>query len=620
METLQQESSASNTATCPFASSATGPAGLHANDELVLSMKKRMVVQRAIGESGRPELHLFYGDKEVSFDDPAHFGFGETLATQSRFTAGDAASWGTGQSWNSVRPMLEQLLAEGILKHAGAPDLASDVPESMIMPSPLAPSTCARPRTWSECEAITGELAGRPVELGYLELVIPIFRVAHIALDADGRQIGEANVFPRALRLDRPTTWLACSYPGTRHMVDRPMNVTALKAMRLHWKQMMATLLRIRAAFLARFPDAADGWTVGRVERLATLVLAVPTYQLVKANGLANGQLHPALSSLFRVTDGLRMTMHQMLFVPIGEPAKSPDEALTSDQIFEYAERNYSFHSETGVCGGPKHMIQQFMRVLLDGEGADSVSGFTFDAPVDAALAEMEQAFDYGLYGLQAYGAFFSLWPAMTRAYDGLAALADAAVADGCTGLVTFRDRLRERVHGMRTGTYLATEEWRAHREVVYADMYARCGDGLSTRVPGPTLPDLLGRGLTAQHDAPARALRLAFGRLVGSSARDAVHAQALTDCVMDFFVRAQAILDAASRVQARINHMLGRPAPVRAFGAAEADVHNILQGADERRLPYLVDELADALQIDIRIDATGIDVTGRYGRMAVHA
>ncbi|MEQ1758395.1 MAG: hypothetical protein ABL986_08770 [Vicinamibacterales bacterium] len=585
--------------------------GLQTSDELILSLKKRMVVQRTTSEAGGPALNLYYGDKEISFDEPELFAFGETLATQSHFTAGAAVEWSGGQNWATLKPLLEHLIAEGILKHASDATVADDVPDSMVCPSPLPESSCTRPRTWNECEAITGELTGRPVEVGYLELVIPVFRVAHIALDADGRQVGEANVFPRSLRLDAPTTWLTCAYPGTRHMSDRPMNVTALKAMRLHWKQMMATLSRIRAGFLQRFPDAAEGWTVGRVERLATMVLAVPTYQLVKADGLANGQLHPALSSLFRVTDGLRMTMHQMLFVPIGEPTMPADAPLTSDQIFEYAERNYSFHSETGVCAGPQHMIQQFIRVLLDGEGAEQADQFAFDAPVAAALAEMDAAFDYGLYGLQVYGAFFSLWPAMTRAYEQLGDIAEAGAAAGVDGLAPFRDRLRERVDGMRRGTYLATEEWRVHREQVYADMYEQCGRGLSVPdampplaaqlavAPGPRLAEMEGAltGVLADRFAAAE-----NHTAIVEMARHLVH----------FFATTQAIIRAACVPQTRINQMLGRPAPTRPFGADEADVHNLLQGAELRRLPYLVDELADVLDLEITIDACRIDVKDR--------
>jgi hypothetical protein len=67
------------------------------------------------------------------------------------------------------------------------------------------------------------------LELAYLELVIPIFRVAHIAIDEDGRQVGEANFFPKPLRLDIPTEWRTCHYPGTRYQ-SQPMNVTALKS------------------------------------------------------------------------------------------------------------------------------------------------------------------------------------------------------------------------------------------------------------------------------------------------------------------------------------------------------------------------------------------------------
>jgi hypothetical protein len=363
------EKTAGETRSCPFAPPSVpldvvGTDAIGTDDLLVLPMHKSMVVQYSTDRSGAPELHLSYGGKEISFDEPELFGFGETLAKQSQFRAGAATAWGPGYAWTQVQELLAQLIAQGILERADE-HAASEAPaDSRARPSPLPPAASPTPRTWRECETITRELAGRPVELGYLELIVPIFRVAHVAMDADGRQVGEANVFPRALRLDVPTEWLTCIYPGTRYKVDRPMNVTALKSMRAHWGQMMATLHRIRSAFFRRFPQAAQGWTVGHLERLATLVLAVPSYQLMRCDRpLENGALHPALSSLFRVTDGLRMTMHQMLFVPFGEPTLSPHAPMTSQQILSYAERNYSFHSETGVCAGPRNMVQEFLGV-----------------------------------------------------------------------------------------------------------------------------------------------------------------------------------------------------------------------------------------------------------------
>ena len=607
-----------DTGACPLESPLPGRTIVGADDLLVLSMQKRMVVQYATGESGSPELHLYYGDKEVTFDEPKLFGFGEALAKQSQFRAGTAASWGRGCDWTRVQELLAHLIDQGILERAEE-HVASDVlAGGVVRPSPLPPAVCTRPRTWAECETITQELAGRPVELGYLELVVPVFRVAHIALDADGRQVGEANVFPRALRLDAPTTWLACTYPGTRYMVDRPMNVTALKAMRLHWKQMMAALLRIRSAYFRRFPDAAEGWTVGRVERLATLVLSVPTYQIVRCDRpLESGELHPALSSLFRVTDGLRMTMHQMLFVPIGEPTMSPDAPVTSEQIFEYAERNYSFHSETGVCGGPKHMIQEFLDVVLDGRLSEELESFAFDGPVEAALNDMDAAFDYGLYGLQVYAAFFSLWPSMTRAYERLGAIAEAAVNDGADGFSGFRDRIRARVVRMKNETYLATDEWRAHREQVYADMYEQCGRGLSVPHLDASLPEQLAPVRSDEHAAVGLALTDFLRRHFRSSNAHDAHVDAMQACLMDFFIQEQAIFLAACAVQQRLNRMLGRSSPTRPFGSADADVHNLLQGAEFRRLPYLIDELEDALGLAVSIDAHRIELTERHREAA---
>jgi hypothetical protein len=587
------------------------PAALAADDMLVLPMHKRMVAQYAVNESGAPELRLYYGTKEISFDEPELFAFGETLAKQAQFRAGDATAWGGNHAWLRIKELLEQLIAEGILVRAATAAPAVSPAADRARPSPLPPARSAQPRTWAECEAITRELTGHAVEPGYLELIIPIFRVAHISLDADNRQVGEGNVFPRALRLDRPTEWLACIYPGTRHQVDgRPMNATALKAMRTHWPQMMAALLRIRAAFLRRFPHAAEGLTVGHLERLATLVLSVPTYQLVRTDRpVANGALHPALSSLFRVTDGLRMVMHQMLFVPFGEPTLPPHEPMTSARIHDYAERNHAFHSETGVCAGPRNMVQEFLAVLVDGAHADKYADVAFEPAVAAALGDVEAAFDYGLYGLQAYAAIFSLWPILTRAYERLAEIATAAVADGIDGFRPFDARLRAHVTRLRTNTFLAKEAWRADRETVYADMYEQCGRGLASHDPAVRLVEQIAPVRCARHGRAEARLRSLLKERFSDDAASRLHVERLVSCLMDVIVREQAILRLGSAVQAEINRLLGRTPPMRPFGSAEVNVHSLLVGGESHRLPYLLDELKEALGIAIAIDPRRIEI-----------
>jgi hypothetical protein len=583
------------------------------NDMLALPLHKRMVSQYTARESGARELRLYYGAKEISFDEPELFGFGEALAKQSQFQARAAMGWGSGYEWPQVKELLAHLIEEGVLEYASLDVGAMSAALNRSCPSPLPPAEAAHARSWSECEAITLDLTGRPVEFGYLELIVPIFRVAHMALDADGRQVGEANVFPRALRLDVPTEWMTCTYPGTRYLVDRPMNATALKAMRSHWPQMMAALHRIRASFLHRFPRAENGWTVGHLERLATLVLAVPSYQLMRCDRpFGHGQLHPALSSLFRVTDGLRMVMHQMLFVPMGEPTLAPDAPVTSEEILEYAERNYSFHSETGVCAGPKIMVQEFLSVLIDGHNLEKYASIVLEPELESALRDVDAAFDYGLLGLRAYAAVFSLWPIMTRAYEDLGRIAETAVQDGVAHLTPLRNRLRGHVEHVRTATYLATEKWRADREHVYADMYAQCGRGLLGRDGEASLPEQLAATRSQTHADAEHMLRAVLRQRFSDANGRRGHLDALAASIMDFLVREQQVLAVATAVQAEINRLLGRAQPVRPFGAGEVDVHNLLQGAESRRLPYLLDELGDALGIDFVVDACRIELIDR--------
>lgn len=595
---------------CPVRADEDEASPVSACDELVLPHHRRTIVQYAADAAGVTELRLYYGDKEISFDDPDLFAFGEALARTARFTAQDAMRWGGDLEWPRVRALLGQLLDAGVLARAETAEPEAPEPDGGVRPSPLPTSTCPVARTWTDCESITRELTGVPVEPGHLELVVPIFRVAHSAVDADDRQIGEANVFPRALRLDVPTEWRTCRLPGSRFQAERPMNVTAMRTMRAHWPQMMAALLHIRAGFLRRFPDAGDAWTVGHLERFSTAVLAVPTWQLMKRNGVGNGRLHPALSSLFRVTDGVRMVMHQMLFIPVGEPTLSPDAPVTIDGILDYAERNHSFHSDYAVCAGPRAMVRELLQVLMEGRAKTDYAAVVPEAPVRAALDGLDAALDYGLYGLQAYAAVFSLWPVMTRAYENLAAVAETWPGEAPPLVETLRTRMRRHLDHVRRNTLLGSEEWRIDREAVYADMYRQCGLGLPAGARTPDLEALLSPVPLPGHAAVEERLLAILRRRLGRTGPDAESfARALTTAILDFLAREQAVLRAANAVQARINALLGRAPPARPFGAAEIDVHNLLLGTESRRLPYLIDELEQVLGIVLRLGPDSVSI-----------
>jgi hypothetical protein len=536
-------------------------------DMLVFPMSKSAVVQHGSDADGAPELTLFYGDKEISFDDPAQFGFGEMLARQSRFAAGDAEGW-CDAGWPRLAEMLSELIEAGVLRHADEEDdeaLFKLGHEDHASPLPPAPATAAE--CWAEDgEALMQRLTGQPLEMGYLETVVPIFRVAHMFLDSDGRQVGEANVFPQPLRLDVPTQWRTCTYSGNRYQGDKPMNATALKAMRVHWRQMMALLLKMREAYLNRFPKARDGWTVGDLERLSTAVLALPSYMVLRCDDpVANGDLHPVLSNLFRVTDGLRMTMHQMLFVPFHERMRTPDEPVSAAEVYAYAERNYSFHSAGAVCAGPQFMIEEFLAVIIDGAEPKSGMPRELDAQVEAAAALIEPALDYGLLGLQAFGTIFSTWPAMTRCYHDIHQVLKDWPEPETPAVAQIRERFERHSEKLTTDTYLANAEWRGHREAVYDEMYGQCVLGVTGAWPAQDLTQKLGPKPSAATHASQQALRGAIvARLGKTSAGTAEHVDRLTATIMDFLQRAQRIVTLGEGIQADTNRLLRRPQPSR--------------------------------------------------------
>lgn len=600
---------------CPMAASPQA-AGLGPDERLRLPMRQRMFTQfDRDPETGMPELRLYHGDREIAFDEPELFVFGETLARQSTFRAGDALGWGAPGSWDRVRDLLEQLIAAGVLERGPAAETAAAPAEAPkdagARPSPLPPARTDRARSWHELPGLMTELTGRPLEIGWLELVVPVFRVAHLSLDAEGRQVGEANAFPAKLRLDVPTRWRACIYAGSRFQDDKPMNVTALKAMRAHWGPMMAMLGRIRAAYLQRCPEASAGWTVGHLERLATAVLALPALQLMRReHRVAEGRLHPVLSSMFRVTDGLRMTMHHMLFIPFGEPTRKPGTPMTAAEVHAYAERAFSLHGDHGVCAGPKAMIDEFLAVLVDGALPRDGLPDPLDAELEAATADIGPAIDYAMLGLQAYAAIFSHWPLAMRTYERLHAT--ALEWQRCEPTAAVRGALRwlePIVATLRAGTHLATEAWRADREAVYADMHAetqRCRTG---RPPEHTLAECV-----AMHSEPAgAAFETALQRAVdGHFGPAATWAQqrcrdAWQGHLAHYFRQAQALVRVACDAQRDTNALLGRATPRRPFAVADIDLYVQLAEETAGRVPFLLDELARVFALQAQIDAEGL-------------
>jgi len=587
---------------------------LREDDELLFPMSKGAVAQYWEDESTPRELRIFYRDKEIALDDPADFGFGETLVKQSKFRAGDATGWGESD-WPHVRNLLEQLVEEGILRYA---DEKVEIPAPLRheeRETPLLQQRCGRPMTWEDSEEVMRLISGEPLETGYVELVIPIFRVAHMYLDGDNRQVGEANVFPPYMRLDRPTLWRTCTYSGTRYQPDLPMNVTALRTMRAQWRQMMVIVRRVSDAYIARFPEVAErGWTVGDIERMTVCVLALPTYMLVKRDPVENGKLHPALSSAFRLTDGLRMLMHHMLFVPFGEPTRSGTTPMTGAEAHAYAERNYSFHTEHGVCAGPPAMVEDFLAVILD--KADPKGGWPdkLEPEVEEALSHLDAAMDYGLMGLQAFGAVFSTFPTMTAGHAAHREVVLAWKGKDSPALAQLRGRM-DKVHEVTQQVgWLAQDALRKSRLVAYNEMYQKCGIGLTGREPEPSLEERYSNPPPLSAENMAK-LKAAWARHLHDVEDGDALWTSLAECLAGFVSFVQVAVQTSIEVQGRINALLGREIPTRPFRGRDLAKYIGLDKTPDSRnerkeVPFLIDDIAKLLGITIEVDADDITIS----------
>ena len=562
---------------------------------------------------GQRELCLYYGDQEVSFDEERLFPFGEQLARASSFVASDATSWGPGYAWDELREMFEALIEAGIVKHGDAADDPRGGSRDGTRPPP---SACPVPRMWSaaECESITRELGGRALEIGNLEAVIPSYRIAHPALDADGRQVGEANVFPPRLRLDRDTEWRVCQYAGSRYRDDAPMNITALKAMIKHWKPMMATLLAVRGEVLGRMPRSCGGWTTGDLHTFSRVVLALLGYQLMKRGGQSpQVPLHPVLSSLYRITDGIRLTTHDMLFLS-AERTRRPEEPITAAELYGFAERNGAFLSDYGVCAGPKALIDEFFTAVFDGIAADATAVHELPAEVRELLAELPAAIDYGLLGLQVWAVSRSVWLAMSLAHRAVLRSLEAARGERAGRL---RARLGKDWHYLERERIAIDAEIDVHRDV-YADAYEQSWRALGSATGAPALAERLApRPFGDDHRRAAAALRAALGARLVPDEPDEGHAAALdriAAVLVDYLREEQAVLASSTAIQGAINALLERAQPARPLAVRDVRMLFAMHSGPLSVFPYLFDTLEDELGVRIECTADAIEVTGGIG------
>ena len=346
-------------------------------DELGIP-KPRRLMHTLTEADGTPCLYLYYGIKEICFDDARLIPFGRGLLDHPRFRADEACRWSEGEpyEWSEVRELLEVLLEEEILVPAAElPDPAATAPSNLpvtVEGEDADPSGAEVRATWSRhddrCPHLTAEIFGRSQPSSHLEFLIPSYRVAHPAFDRDERQVGEANVYPPDLRARVPTEWRTCPYPGSRFQDERPMNISALRSMSEHWTRSLTHALQARGHFLRRVGIPADpDLHLGNLYLLSLFLLAIPGYMLHRPRDpVASGDLSVAIASLFRVTDGVRFSIEHFLHGH-GREVLSLDAHLDPRAFLDLVEQECLFLGVHGVCAGPAPRVLEFLELMITG-------------------------------------------------------------------------------------------------------------------------------------------------------------------------------------------------------------------------------------------------------------
>jgi hypothetical protein len=307
------------------------------------------------------------------------------------------------------------------------------------------------------------------------------------------------------------------------------------------------------------------------------------------------------------------MTTFQMLFSV--EATRKADEPLTAAALFERAEQHGLLIGDTGVCAGPTHLIHEFLATIVDGVIPDGVSELALPRELAGVIAELPAAIDYGLYALQTWAVSHSAWLAMSRAYDVLRAVCEAAVpidpGGDCARLCARVAKDGRRLDLMQ----ITLEHDREVHHEAYADGYAQAWRATRSRIGPATLSEAIApRAETRLHVAIAHELhailaaRFAGGELAGAGP---AAIDRIVDALVAYLRAEQAILASVTLLQQAINARLARLHPERALGVRDFLV-NYTMGAGVGAFPYLFDTLDAELGVSVECTANAIAVIDR--------
>ncbi|HEX4385715.1 MAG TPA: hypothetical protein VH083_22295 [Myxococcales bacterium] len=586
------------------------------HETLFILPRKRFVPIYGKSDEGVPELVLHVGLKEFCFDEPDLFPWAEKLIEQDSFVAGAATSWTPEPlEWPRIKELLDTFVVEGIMSRTPPVTAASPPPTEKhlrFLAEDAKRRTFSEPQSFNpDSEKVIQEITGLRLPNAFLECAMPVYMLAHTTFDRENRHVGEINAFPDMMRLKLETEWRTCNYAGSRYRAEMPMNMTALKSMLSHWTPVLRSMLAIREEFVKRFPQNADGrWKLGEVLFGSYSVLTTVAYQVMRRdNPVGNGQLDPVMSSLFRVTDGIRMVSGFLLDI-MEYPAYHAD-LVTWRDIVEAAERWDQYRSSRGVCAGPTNMIEELVQTMMNGKPVASAG--PNPQPLGEWTKIIPEGVDYGMLGLQMNACLMMLWVklglAVSSIRDALERVPD--LNEGKVGVL--RAAIEEDYKRLKQGRNVLAGQ-RDLSEIYYGAIYDNVQQGIRGlaaedrklfKVEMNPPEGLLGAGARG-------AVRDLFGSLEKSPEASAL-LQEIGDYVFDYVRYERNALKPIAAIQRQINTLLGRPQAEEPLGARHLAVGPALRRATFNYGPNSLTETIEKA-LGIGIDSFEDTTTVTYG------
>ncbi|TMQ12420.1 MAG: hypothetical protein E6J91_20865 [Deltaproteobacteria bacterium] len=570
-------------------------AELQPSEVLCIPKRKRLTHGRFKNEEGQEVLHLFYGEVELIFDEPDIAPLGEKLLTVERFRAEEAMAWSNGapHEWEKVRDLLEALIDQQVLKRVS--DSPTGAAEALPQRLGLAPED-RKPQTFSgrddRCPVLTEEAFGRAFDLPNLEVLIPIYRIAHPAMDTDGRQVGENNVVPRTLFLDLPTQRRVCGYPGSRYQDDLPMNITALKNMTKRWAELLSLTEQFREALEARMPRRDPStFSAGEMQFHVVCQLAAAAYVMVRGvDPVPNGQLDGGLAAVFRLIDGVRLVTNDILRATPG--VHGCDTPVSSQSIADWAEQHAVYRGTFGVCAGPPGLIEEYLRVLF----GEAPAPIQVEPNAAARVGDLEAALDYGLLGQRVESAVRYFGASQGLLHERL-----RVAFEGHTPRSLLQDRVEAPIttqqYPLLRDDYSLVDAFNLEIDV-NRWLFARAGEALPGKVNGASLDELMKLDPAAQAASQRRLAEFLAHALPADRAVSEPICSELAAVAADVFALERRCLRVVEREQGKLNERLQRR-PGRTLTGADLAAYN-----RPRNGPPLFSTLAEGLGVSVTTDA----------------